>query len=354
MSKALISKIMSGSKKPHDTREIIKNENPIGEFTEENRNNLWEKVLKEKDTFSKSYYPDEDYIHMMYALIYVYNSYVESENEIKTPVLNFAYHYDRANKQYVVNMSNPEGKGVELRDRITYLTGKYTRTDYVNLKQIFNPSSFTERHKDYFFKAIQKADTSLQRLEGEPEGEPDEEEKREEPSTPKKIPGEDLDKKELSTNSSIELNQLYKIHQAIKNIATTIKQGKSNEGVIKNNIMSVKKEIYHNVLQLDVNITHEKAITPFSNKYDILYTLIDNIEEFYNKTPKEKFTPEIIKGLKSQKFRKSSVFSEIKGVELFPEEKEKVEEVKSKVNKIPDNVMRVIISDYLYIDIKLR
>lgn len=340
MSQELIKKIMSGKIKLHHTRSSLQKKN----IKIENPESVWDEVINQKNDF-KGYEPNEEYINMMYALIYVYNSYVDTENEIIPPILNDSYHWDKANRVYVINLGS--SNGVYLYDRLRYLTGKGSEnSNYVNLYQILKPSSFTKRHKDKFFDAIAKSEFSLQYS---PEISTEQLEIKV-PRTPLRTPGKDLkiSKEELEKSLKNEYSDIFTIHKNIKNLSKLIKDAKEESEIIKN-IMSIKTDIYNNILQLEVNIVDKKEMEKIYKKYNKLYTLINQIEEWYNTASAgEGFTKEIEKGLNSRSFK----IKEIKGVNLLQNYEEEYE--KQGIKSIPNNVMRIWLNYNLYIDVKLN
>jgi hypothetical protein len=338
MSRALISKI---TKRQHHTLPVVENKVPIGEPSFEVEDALWKKVKFQRDYFIlKEYFPNEDYIHMMYALIYVYNSYASPENRIDPPVLNVAYHWDRANKVYVVNLTKPEG--IKLADNINYLVGRGTRSwDYVNLKQVLNPSSLTDRARLLFLSSIVNQDTTLQY----PVYDEEMSTPMKQPETPKKTPGQKLTKEELSRSISKELNDLYKIYQSILDTTELIQKGVPYWDV-HDKYSLIKSEINNNTAQLEVTITHSEPIEKFYKKYDKLLLLVNKIASWQYSNPGVKVIPRNIQKVLDE-YAVEFKSSKVKGVELFPEEK-------VDPNRIPNNVMRVMLSDSLYMDIKLR
>lgn len=341
MSQALISKI---TKKYHHTHKLVKSKTPIVEPSFETEEELWNKVKTYQDIFkTKNYFPNEDYINMMYALIYVYNSYVSPVNEIKPPVLNVSYHWDRANKVYVINLSTNEG--VKLADNLNYLIGRGSGSwEYVNLKQVLNPLSLTGRHKQIFLSSIINQDTSLQYIPDEDQIKP-----MYEQDTPKKTPGQKLIDSELEISKIKEQREVHSIYKDIINIQNLIEQG-APSSEIQNKIILINSEIINNKMQLDVTITQELPISIFSLKYAKLGSILNNIEKWHLSNPESKKFPtrykKILDSL-SEEFEEPQVSTKIKGVELFPEES-------NGKTIIPVNVMRVILSKSLYIDIKLR
>jgi hypothetical protein len=276
----------------------------------------------------------------MYALIYVYNSYASPENRIDPPILNVAYHWDRANKVYVINLTKDEG--VKLADNINYLVGRGTRSwEYVNLKQVLNPLSLTGRAKQLFLSSIVNQDTTLQY----PVYDEEMSTPMKQPETPKKTPGQKLSAKELSRSISKELNDLYKIYQSIIDITELIQKGILYLEV-KSKYNLIKSEINNNTAQLEVTLTHSDPIEKFYKKYDKLMLLLNKIDAWHYSNQGNKAIPRNIQKVLDE-YAVEFKSSKVKGVELFPEEK-------VDPNRIPNNVMRVMLSDSLYMDIKLR
>jgi len=340
MSQELIKKIMSGKINLHNTKSALQKKN----IKIENPESVWDEVINQKNDFKK-YEPNVDYINMMYSLIYVYNSYVDTENEIKPPILNDAYHWDKSNKVYVINFGS--SNGVYLYDKLRYLTGRGSESsNYVNLYQILNPSSFTTRHKVKFFDSIAKSEFSLQYS---PEISTEQQDIRV-PRTPSRTPGQDLNREEIEKNLKNEYSDIFTIHKNIKNLSKLIKDAKEESEIIKN-IMSIKTDIYNNIYQIEVNIVDKKEMKKIYKKYNQLYTLINQIEEWYNTSSAgEGFTKEIEKGLNSRSFK----IKEIKGVNILKKYEEEEEYENQGIRSIPNNVMRIWINYNLYIDVKIN
>lgn len=125
-----------------------------GTFLSDWINNLWSEVIKRKETYDdERVVPDEEYIHLLLALIDVYNSYTK-KNKMILPVNNYGYTYDKANKVYVFNLKDPGG--VYLFEIFKYLTGKELSSSQINLSVVCSESNFTRRHKQYYYDTVLK------------------------------------------------------------------------------------------------------------------------------------------------------------------------------------------------------
>lgn len=97
------------------------------------------------------YDPNEPYLHLMYAFIFVYNAYTQKE-QIALPIINYAFVWDKANKLYLINSISPDG--IYLKNELNYLTSKGLANEYANLKATFSDATFTNRHKEHFYNVF--------------------------------------------------------------------------------------------------------------------------------------------------------------------------------------------------------
>lgn len=114
---------------------------------------LWGEVIAIRLFFSMGKYePEEPYIHLMYALLFVYNAYVKRRDPIALPIVNFGFVWDKANKLYLINSISPDG--VYLRRELNYITAKGLSEKNANLKATMSDASFTGRHKEHFYNTF--------------------------------------------------------------------------------------------------------------------------------------------------------------------------------------------------------